>query len=268
MVDAWIAGYFILGAFAGLLAGLLGIGGGLIIVPILTFMFTAQGYPHDFIVHMALGTSLSSILFTSVSSVLAHHKRQAVLWPIVFRITPGIIAGTFFGTYVAAWLSTNVLKGFFSVFLYYVSVQMLLGIKPKPSRSIPKTPGMFAAGGTIGIFSSLAGIGGGTLSVPFLSWSNIAMHRAIGTSAAIGFPIAIAGTTGYILNGLKVTGLPDHTLGFVHLVALGSIVAASILTAPLGARLAHAMPVDKLKKIFACLLFVLATRMLLSLWGS
>lgn len=265
-MEMWIAAYVVLGAFAGLLAGLLGVGGGLVIVPILTFMFTAQGFAHESIVHMALGTSLASIIFTSISSVLAHHKREAVLWPIVVSITPGIIAGSFFGTYIAAMLSTNVLKGFFSLFLYYVATQMLIGIKPKPSRSIPKAPGMFVSGGTIGVFSSLAGIGGGTLSVPFLSWCNIAMHRAIGTSAAIGFPIAIAGAFGYIVNGLKVTGLPEYTFGYVHVVALTSIVAASMLTAPLGARLAHSLPVEKLKKIFACLLFVLATRMLLSLW--
>lgn len=261
----WITAYVFLGALAGLLAGLLGIGGGLVIVPILTFMFTAQGFTPESIVHMALGTSLASIIFTSVSSVLAHNKRQAVIWPVIFRITPGIIAGTFLGTFIAAWLSTNALKVFFSVFLYYVATQMLIGIKPKASRSIPKTPGMFAAGSTIGVFSSLAGIGGGTLSVPFLVWCNTAMHQAIGTSAAIGFPIAVAGATGYMLNGLNVAGLPEYTLGFVHLVALGGIVGASILTAPLGAWLAHKLPVDKLKKIFACLLYALATRMILSL---
>jgi uncharacterized protein len=263
----WLTSYVALGAVAGLLAGLLGIGGGLVIVPILTFMFTAQGLAPQYIVHMALGTSMASIIFTSVSSLMAHHKRGAVLWPVVLRLTPGIIAGSLFGTYIASILSTNALKGFFSAFLYYVATQMLIGIKPKASRGIPGTAGIFSAGGIIGIFSSLAGIGGGTLSVPFLTWCNTVMHKAIGTSAAIGFPIAIAGATGYILNGLKATGLPDHTLGFVHLEALVCIVAASVLTAPLGARLAHRLPVDKLKKIFACLLYVLATRMMMSLFS-
>jgi hypothetical protein len=263
----WIASYVVLGAVAGVLAGLLGIGGGLVIVPFLTFMFTAQGFAPDYIVHMALGTSLASIIFTSMSSVMAHHKRGAVVWPVVFRITPGIIAGSLFGTVVAAQLSSAVLKGFFSAFLYYVATQMLIGIKPKPSRSTPKTAGMFAAGGTIGIFSSLAGIGGGTLTVPFLVWCNTIMHKAIGTAAAVGFPIAIAGTAGYIANGLSVAeALPGHTLGFIHLTALASIVAASVLTAPIGAWLAHRLPVDKLKKIFAFLLFLLATRMLVSLF--
>lgn len=263
----WIFAYITLGAVAGSLAGLLGIGGGLVIVPMLTFIFTAQGFPPEYIVHLALGTSLASIIFTSLSSVLAHHRRDAVIWRVVIRITPGIIAGSLFGTYIAAGLSTRSLKGFFSAFLYYVATQMLIGIKPKPSHGIPGTPGIFAAGGTIGVFSSLAGIGGGTLSVPFLVWCNTAMHQAIGTSAAIGFPIAIAGASGYILNGLNVSsGLPAHTLGFIHLIALGCIVSTSVLTAPLGARLAHRLPVDKLKKLFAILLYLLATRMLMSLF--
>lgn len=258
--------YITLGVVAGLLAGLLGIGGGLVIVPMLTFIFTAQGLPHEHILHLALGTSLASIIFTSVSSMWAHHKRDAVLWQVVLNITPGIIAGTLFGAWVASRLSTDVLKGSFSVFLFYVGTQMLIGIKPKPSRDIPETAGIFAAGGTIGIFSSLVGIGGGTLSVPFLVWCNILMHKAIGTSAAIGFPIAVAGAAGYIFNGMAATGLPDHTLGFVHLTALFGIVIASVCTAPLGAWLAHSLPVDKLKKIFAVLLYLLGARMLWTLF--
>ena len=258
--------YIILGSIAGLLAGLLGIGGGLLIVPVLTIIFTHLSMPHDYILHMALGTSLSSILFTSVSSVIAHNKRKAVIWPVVLKITPGIIAGTLTGTWVASMLSTNFLKGFFGVFLLYVGTQMLIGIKPKPTRDIPEAPGMFAAGGIIGIFSSLVGIGGGTLSVPFLSWCNTQMHKAIGTSAAIGFPIAAAGAAGYILNGLGTEGLPAYTLGFVNLKALLGIVITSVLTAPVGAKLAHSLPVDKLKKTFAVLLYVLGVRMLISIF--
>ena len=259
--------YMGLGAFAGVLAGLLGIGGGLVIVPMLTFMFTSQGLPETHILHMALGTSLASILFTSVSSLRAHHSRGAVIWPVVLKITPGIMVGTFAGAWIASMLSTTFLKGFFAAFLYYVATQMLLGIKPKPSRQVPGQGGMFAAGGTIGAFSSLVGIGGGTLSVPFLVYCNTAMHAAIGTSAAIGFPIAIAGASGYLLNGLRVSGLPSGTLGFIHLTALFGIVIASVCTAPLGARLAHSLPVPKLKKIFACLLYILGTRMLLTIFS-
>lgn len=256
--------YVVLGAAAGVLAGLLGIGGGLVIVPMLTFVFTAQGVAHDHILHLALGTSLASILFTSVSSMRSHHKREAVLWPVVLKIAPGILFGTFAGAWIASRLSTNFLKGFFGGFLIYVATQMLLGIKPKPSRDIPGSAGIFGAGTVIGIFSSLVGIGGGTLSVPFLTWCNIKIHRAIGTSAAIGFPIAVAGSLGYVLNGSRIPDLPPGSLGYVHLTALLGIVSASVLTAPLGARLAHTLPVDRLKRIFALLLYLVSIRMILS----
>ncbi|MDY0131866.1 MAG: sulfite exporter TauE/SafE family protein [Desulforegulaceae bacterium] len=258
--------YMALGSAAGFLAGLLGIGGGLIIVPVLTIMFTHFGLNEAYILHMALGTSLTSIIFTSISSMYAHHKKEAVFWSTVFKITPGILAGTFAGAWLASMLSTNFLKVFFSVFLFYVATQMILGIKPKPARTIPKAPGMFAAGGIIGVFSSLVGIGGGSLSVPFLTWCNVKMHKAIGTSAGIGFPIAIAGAAGYIITGLGIEGLPEYNLGFVNLEALLGIVIASMIFAPLGAKLAHSLPVDKLKKIFAGLLYLLAIRMLISLF--
>ncbi len=257
--------YVALGAFVGVLAGLLGVGGGLVIVPVLTFIFTAQHLPDAHILHLALGTSLASIMFTSVSSLRAHHQRGAVDWMVVRRISLGIMAGTFGGSWVAAQLSTRFLKAFFVVFLYYVATQMLLNIKPKPHRQIPGLTAMFGVGGVIGGVSSLVGIGGGSLSVPFLTWCNIAIHRAIGTSAAIGFPIAVAGAAGYVVNGLSVQ-LPPNSLGFVYLPALAGIAAASIVTAPVGAKLAHSLPVDRLKKIFALLLIVMGTKMLWSLF--
>jgi hypothetical protein len=261
-----IISYIILGSVVGVLAGLLGIGGGLIIVPVLTFMFTSQGIPYEHVLHLALGTSLASIVFTSFSSIRSHHKRGAVIWPVVLKITPGIIIGTFSGAWAASHLSTNFLKIFFTIFLLYVGIQMLLGIKPKPTREIPGTAGISLAGTVIGIVSSLVGIGGGTLSVTFLNWCNVTMHRAIGTSAAIGFPIAVTGALGYALNGSFIEGLPADSYGYIHLTALGGIAAASILTAPIGAKLAHSLPVDKLKKIFASLLLLLAVRMAWSLF--
>ncbi|MCG8619733.1 MAG: sulfite exporter TauE/SafE family protein [Desulfobacterales bacterium] len=261
----YILVYLGVGAVAGVLAGLLGIGGGLVIVPMLTFVFTGQGLSHGIILHVALGTSLASILFTSLSSMRAHHKMGAVVWPVFFRITPGILAGTFFGTWIASMLSTNFLKGFFGVFLIYVATQMLMGIKPKPTRDVPGAAGIFTAGSIIGIFSSLVGIGGGTLSVPFLVWCNTKIHKAIGTSAAIGLPIAVAGTLGYVINGLGAEGLPPLSLGFVNLKVLAGIVAASVLTAPIGVRLAHSLPIDKLKRIFAVLLYVVGGKMLVSI---
>jgi uncharacterized protein len=263
-MTVWLM-YVALGGFAGILAGLLGVGGGLVIVPVLTFIFTAQHLAEGHILHLALGTSLASIMFTSISSLRAHHTRGAVDWTVVRRICGGIMAGTFAGTWVAAQLSTRFLKVFFVVFLYYVATQMLLNIKPKPHRQLPGWAGMTGVGGLIGGVSSLVGIGGGTMSVPFLVWCNTAIHRAIGTSAAIGFPIALAGALGYVVNGLSVP-LPPYSLGFVYLPALGGIALASIVTAPLGARLAHSLPIDKLKRIFALLLVVMGTKMLLGLF--
>jgi uncharacterized membrane protein YfcA len=257
--------YCALGACVGGLAGLFGVGGGIIIVPALTFLFTAQHFPAPFIGHLALGTSLASIMFTSISSMRAHHDRLAVNWLVFRRITPGIIAGTLFGSWIAAQLSTKSLKGFFVVFLLIVAVQMLLEITPTP-RQIPGAAGMLGVGSLIGGVSSLAGIGGGTMSVPFMLWCNIPMHNAIGTSAAIGFPIALAGAVGYAANGLAAEALPAYSFGFIHLPALCGISIASILTAPLGVKLAHGLPVPKLKKIFALFLLVMGTKMLIGLW--
>ena len=256
--------YAAVGAIAGILAGLLGIGGGLVIVPMLVFSFTLQQIPADLTMHLALGTSLASIIFTSISSLSAHHKHKAVRWDVFKGITPGIIVGTFSGSWVASLLPTQVLKGIFVVFLYYVATQMILGKKPAAAREIPGTAGIFGAGSVIGCFSSLVGIGGGTLSVPFLTWCNISIRHAIGTSSAIGLPIALAGGFGYVLNGLGTENLPDFALGYVHLPALLGIISMSVLTAPLGAKLTHSLPVDKLKRIFALLLYVVATRMLIS----
>lgn len=254
------------GAFAGVLAGLLGVGGGVIIVPLLVFTFTAQHLPEAYILHLALGTSLASIIFTSISSLRAHHARGAVNWPVVKGISPGILVGTFLGSWVAAQLSTGFLKGFFVVFLYYVATQLLLDIRPKPHRQMPGAAGMFGVGNVIGGVSSLVGIGGGSLSVPFLIWCNLPMHHAVGTSAAIGFPIAVAGAAGYLVNGLMAEGLPSGAVGFIYLPALIGIALASICTAPLGARLAHSLPVPRLKKVFAVFVLIMGTRLLVSMF--
>ena len=261
--------YLAIGLFAGFLAGLLGVGGGLVIVPALALIFAAQSFPATHIMHLALGTSLASILFTSVSSLRSHHAHHAVNWPLVRGISPGIVSGTLAGALVAAQLSTFFLKVFFIVFISYVAVQMLLNLRPRPSsHRLPGAGGLFITGGVIGGVSSLVGIGGGTLSVPFMIWCNISLHQAIGTSAAIGFPIAAAGALGFLFNGLTARGLPQYSLGFIYLPALGGLVLTSILTAPLGAKLAHRLPIPKLKKIFAALLLILDLRMLLSLFQS
>jgi len=258
--------YLGVGAVAGLLAGLLGIGGGLVIVPMLVFALSWQGVLPGHLMHLALGTSMASIMFTSVSSFMAHHRRGAVQWEVVRRIVVGILLGTFLGATVASRLSTGVLKGIFVVFLYYMGYQLLTNRKPKPSRQLPGPGGMFAVGGGIGVVSSFVGIGGGTLSVPFMIWCNLPVHTAIGTSAAIGFPIAVAGTVGYVVNGLGAAGLPSYCLGYIYLPALAAIVGLSVLTAPLGVRLAHSLPVERLKRVFALLLFLVGTKMLWDLW--
>lgn len=255
------AAYGGLGLVVGFVAGLLGVGGGLIIVPVLIMLLHTHGQAVGMEPQLALGTSLATILFTSLSSVRAHHRRGAVEWPLVRRIAPGIVLGTLAGAALAARMPATVLKIFFVVFLFYAAVQMWLDFKPAPHRGLPGRIGTALAGGVIGVVSSWVGIGGGTLSVPFMLWHNVPLHRAIATSAAIGFPIAFAGAAGYVLGGWTVSGLPAGSLGFVYLPALAGIVLGSVLTAPLGARTAHRLPVRPLKRVFALLLFTLALRM-------
>jgi len=256
-----LAAYVGLGLLVGFLAGLLGVGGGLIIVPVLIMQFHAQGLAVGMEPQLALGTSLATILFTSLSSVRAHHRHGAVEWPLVRRIAGGAMLGMLIGAMLAARVPATVLKVFFIVFLFYAALQMWLDFKPAPHRSLPGRAGITLAGGVIGAVSSWVGIGGGTLSVPFMLWHNVPLHRAIATSAAIGFPIAFAGAVGYVLGGWHADGLPAGSMGFVYLPALGGIVLGSVLTAPLGARTTHRLPVRPLKRIFALLLLVLALRM-------
>ncbi|HEX5802331.1 MAG TPA: sulfite exporter TauE/SafE family protein [Azospira sp.] len=267
MSEFWWA-YLLLGAFAGFMAGLLGVGGGAVMVPILTTIFLAEGFARSEVVHLALGTSMAAIVFTSISSLRAHHAHGAVLWKVVRGITPGILVGTFAATFVAARAPTTALALFFAAFMSYVAVQMLLNIKPKPHRELPGTLGMSAVGVGIGGISALVAIGGGTMSVPFMTWCNVKAQHAIGTSAAIGLPIALAGTAGYLVNGWGHPGLPPATLGFIYLPALLLVVAVSMATAPLGAKLAHRLPVATLKRVFAGLLVLLVARMLWSVFGA
>ncbi len=264
MLIYWL-GYAMAGVLAGLAAGLFGLGGGVIVVPILTFLFTAQHMPDAHILHMALGTSLASILFTSLSSMRAHNQRGAVDWPIALRIAPGILAGAFAGSWLAAQISTRYLKIFFVLFLFYVAFRIAMNIKPV-IKSPYSNGGILGVGALIGVISSLVGIGGGTMSVPFLLRCNATMHKAIGTSSAIGFPIALAGAVGYAISGARVTGLPENTLGFIYLPALLLVALASVTTAPVGAKIAHRLPVARLKMIFAGLLMLMGIKMLAGLF--
>ena len=257
-----IAGLLVLGVFTGFAAGLLGIGGGMLMVPFLTMLFTAQGFPTDHVVHIAIATSLTTILFTSVSSVRAHHKRGAVLWPVFRLLAPGIVVGALVGAQVAGALKTAWLALLFAGFVGFSATQMLFDRKPKPSRELPTGLAMTATGALIGVVSSFVGAGGGFISVPFMTWCNVRIHNAVATSAALGFPIALAGAAGYVIAGLRETQVPAGNIGFINLPALLCIVATSVLTAPLGARTAHAMDVKSLKRAFAFLLYGLAAYML------
>ncbi len=264
----WLAAYLLLGAFVGFFAGLLGVGGGGIMVPVLTTMFAAQGFGHEHLVHLSLGTSMAAIVVTSISSLRAHHGHGAVRWDIVRGIAPGVLLGTFGGTFIASRVASAPLAIFFGCFMAYVALQMVLNVKPKPSRELPGSAGLFGVGGGIGLVSALVAIGGGSLSVPFMTWCNVNMRNAIGTSAAIGLPIALAGAAGYLINGWNSSGLPAWSVGYVYLPALVTISAVSSFTAPLGARLAHRLPVATLKKIFAAVLVLLSAKMLHTVFGS
>ncbi len=261
----WLS-YLALGAVVGVLAGLLGIGGGVIIIVGLLEVFKPLHFPAAHLMHLALGTSMACILFGSISSLRAHQSHGAVEWKIVRELTPGILIGGFLATFVAARTSTPVLKIVFVIFQFYTAAQMFINAKPKPNRELPGRWGMFWAGNGIGALSSLVGIGGAAVAIPFMTWCNIKMHRAIGTAAAIGFPVALFGTIGYVVNGWHQPGLPQWSLGFVYLPACLGVASMSMIVAPFGARLSHRLPVTTLKKVFAGLLFVLGAKVLSTLF--
>jgi len=254
--------FLLLGTFTGFAAGLLGIGGGMLMVPFITMLLTARDFPRELIVHMAIATSLSTIMFTSLSSVRAHHKRGAVLWPVVKVFAPGILIGSWIGPWIGTKLNSFGLALFFAIFVGFSATQMLMDKKPSASRELPQAPGMFGAGTIIGVLSGLVGAGGGFISVPFMTWCNVKIHNAVATSAALGFPIALAGTLSNIYFGMNEPGLPPGSLGFIYLPALLVISVASVFTAPYGAKTAHALPVKSLKKVFAIVLYALAAYML------
>ncbi len=266
--EVWWLAYLALGAFAGFMAGLLGIGGGAIMVPVLAMIFSASGISPEHVLHLALGTSMATIIFTAWSSLRTHHAHGAVIWDVVRAFSPGIVAGTLLGTLVAAHVSTRSLAIFFAVFITLVALQMGFNLKPKASRELPGTAGLVGVGAGIGMVSALAAIGGGSMTVPYLSWCNVPVRRAIGTSAAVGLPIAISGTLGYLWNGWGRTGLPALSLGYVFLPPFVLLVAMSMLTAPFGARLAHRLPVPTLKRVFAVVLVLLAAKMLWSVFQA
>jgi uncharacterized protein len=258
-VEWWLFPVFVaLGCVVGFLAGLLGIGGGMTIVPLLTLIFSHEQFPQDQILHMAIATSTATIVFTSLASVRAHHAHDAVLWPVFWRLAPGMLVGALVGPQIVSGMSTKLLSAVFALFAASIATSMLLDRKPKPTRELPGPVGLFGAGAVIGIVASLVGAGGGFLSVPLLTACNVRIRNAVGTSAALGLPIAVAGTLGFIIAGLRQSGLPPYTIGFIYVPGLVAIVSASIVVAPFGARLSHQWPVAYLRRAFACLLYAVA----------
>jgi uncharacterized membrane protein YfcA len=262
----WWWAYPGIGVVVGFLAGLLGIGGGAVMVPMLLWVFAINGFPQANMMHLALATAMATILFTSVSSVRAHARRGGVDWRVVAGMLPGIVLGSIAGALLASGQESRPLAMFFGVFMVYAASNMLIEVKPRPTRTLPGRAGLFAAGGVISVFSSLLAAGGAFLTVPFLAWCNVPIARAIGTSAAVGFPLAAAASIGYVIGGLGVAGLPAWTLGYVYLPALALVASTSTLTAPLGARLTHRLPVRQLRTVFALMLYAIAARMLWVAW--
>ena len=265
-MDWWWLAYLILGSLVGFLAGLLGVGGGALTVPILLMLFAAQNFPHEHVLHLALGTALACIVFTSASSLRAHHAHGAVNWQIIRRFAPGIAAGTLLGSLVAGNFPTRLLTIIFVVFICYAATEILADRKPKANRQLPGAVGLTGVGLGIGIASSLVAAGGAFLTIPFMTRCNVKIHEAIGTSSALGFAIAIPGAIGYMVTGWHASPLPAGALGFVYLPALGFFVIGSMFFAPLGAKTAHRLPVKKLRRIFAVVLYTLALKMLTSLF--
>ena len=264
LLEPWlITELAILGLCTGFLAGLLGIGGGMLMVPFVTIILTARGVSPDLAVKMAIATSMATIVFTSISSVRAHHKRGAVQWGIVKNLAPGIVLGAMLASLgVFAVLKGTSLALFFAAFVGFSATQMLLDKKPAPTRTLPGPAGLLGSGGVIGFLSGLVGAGGGFVSVPFMTWCNVPMHQAVATSAALGFPIALANVVGYVAAGQSVSGLPAGSVGYVFVPALAVIATASVLMAPQGVKAAHALPVKQLKRVFALILYALAAYML------
>jgi uncharacterized protein len=259
---AWILAYFATGAFVGLLAGLLGIGGGMTLVPVLAAMFAAQRFAPDHTVHLALGTGMASVVFTSSASVRMHHRLGGVDWSLVRRMGPAMVIGTLLATALSAWVPQRTLALAFAAIVYAGATQILIGRKPSAASTLPSTPALVVIGLLIGVVCGLVSAGGAFMTVPFMLFCGVAMTTAIGTGAALGVPVAVVGTLGYIFSGRQVADLPPLALGFVYGPALLGLVAGSVLTAPWGARAAHRMPVATLRRIFAGLLYLLATKML------
>lgn len=262
MTAGVVAVFLLLGAWVGFLAGLLGIGGGFTIVPVLAEVFERQGVATAHLLPLAIGTSAATIVFTAFSSARAHHRRGAVDWTVVKAMAPGLVVGSLVGAQVASALPMRVMAAIFGAFTWFTSFQMVRNQAPHPTRELPGRGAMFGMGALIGLVAGMVGTGGAFLAVPFMVRCNVKMHAAVATSAAIGWPVAVAATVGYVFAGLPREGLPAYSVGYVYLPALAVVAVASMALAPLGAKAAHAWPVGRLRRAFALMLFVLGAWML------
>ena len=252
----------ILGVAAGLIAGLLGLGGGIIVVPVLIFTFSLLGISAELATHMAVGTSLATIVITSLGSVRQHHAKGAVRWDIFRFLAVGLVLGALLGAEVAVRMNARLLQMLFGAFAILIALQMVAGFRPHPNRDVPGAAGLSAAGVFIGLASAVFGIGGGSLTVPFLTWCNVKMQHAVGTSSAGGMPIAIAGALGFVVTGWDATDLPAYSVGYVYLPALIGIGLTSVIFAQIGARFAHRIPAQTLKKCFGVILVLVGIKLI------
>ena len=264
ILDASFAVYLAIGLVVGFFAGMIGVGGGAIIVPVTTAVFGARGFPAEHVLRMALATSMASIIFVSFSSMRAHHDHGAVSWTILRQMLPGLIAGGFAGTWLARYIPTLPLAILFAAFMTYAAANMLIGWKPDARTRTPGIVGMSIAGFLICVVAALVAVGGAAMVIPYLLWCSVPFHTALGTAAAVGFPISIAATLGYVVNGWNQSGLPWGSLGYVYLPAVAGIAIGSALLAPVGARLAHSSSVRTLRIVMAVVMFGLSIKLI---WG-
>lgn len=261
--------YLTIGVGSGILAGLFGIGGGIIIVPILIYCFTAQNMPSDIAIHMALGTSMAIIVFTSLSSIVSHHKRGAVYWPFLFWMGFGSILGCLIGSYIASMIEGKYLQKFIGIFVICIAINFIHSLirknREQESNIIkPTSPTHLTIAGTIiGLVSTIFGIGGGSLTIPFLNSRNFIMQKTVGTSAACALPISLFGAIGYMLIGWNTTALPHWSLGYIYLPALIGVSITSMFFARIGVTVAHRLSPRILKLLFSLLLIVIGCNLLL-----
>ncbi|SNX29254.1 Uncharacterized membrane protein YfcA [Polynucleobacter meluiroseus] len=250
------------GSISGFMAGLLGIGGGMILVPFMILVFNHLGFNQHVIVHMAIATGMATILFTTTSAILAHHKHGSIDWKLVASLSPGMVLGGLFGgSEIFEAINTSWLSLGFAIFIVYTSIQMIINKKPTAGRDLPGPVGLFSFGAFAGVLASLVGAGGAFITVPFMLWCNVKPHTAMASSSGLGFPIAAAATVGYMYGSWGNPNLPEGSLGFIYIPAVLCIVVVSVFTAPFGARMARKLNVGQLKRIFGIMLFLLAAFM-------